>query len=129
MLRAICIAILVALSSGCGGSIPTASVHGQVTVADKPVGPGKVILEPTGPATDPPLPITKLKFGPDGQFSGEAPVGKHQVIIQSDDVANEEAKQTGPPMVPLHYGQAANNEPVEIKSGDNKLDFQLKAKP
>jgi hypothetical protein len=129
MLRWISVAILLVFTVGCGGSMPSASVHGTVTVADKPVGPGSVTLQPAGPQTDPPRPMTTLVFGADGKFSGTAPLGKHDVIIQSDDVADEEAKQKGPPKVPLHYGQPANNQQVEIKDGDNKLDFSLKAMP
>jgi hypothetical protein len=120
----------LALMAGCGGGIPTAPVHGQVKLANQPVGPGVVVLQPIGPQTDPPRPMTKLKFGPEGKFAGVAPVGKHEVIIRSDDLADESSELQGPPKIPIFYGSPdASKLTADIKDGDNVLDFDLKPTP
>jgi hypothetical protein len=121
---------LLALIPGCNGGIPTAPVHGQVKLTAQPVGPGVVILQPIGPQTEPMRGPTTLKFGADGKFEGVAPLGKHEVIIQSDDVADESLEVRGPPKIPIFYGTPeASKLTADIKEGENKLDFDLKAKP
>jgi hypothetical protein len=56
-----------------------------------------------------------------------APLGKHEVIIQSDDVIEETVQRKGPPKIPTHYADpSASKLTTEIKDGENKLDFDLK---
>jgi hypothetical protein len=123
-----CVCLLPALVVGCSSSDPTATVHGQVSVGGKPVGPGIVILQPDGPATEPPRKMTTLKFGADGKFTGEAPLGKHQVMIQSDEYSQEsEQPSTTKNPIPEFYADSGVNQlSADVKDGDNKLDFDLK---
>jgi hypothetical protein len=128
-----CLVLLsAALLVGCGDGIRKAPAVGQVKLAGQPVGPGIVILEPVDAATVEGRRSTTLKFAADGKIAGEVLLGKHWVIIQSyeGEFGDEGADTPAPPKIPLFYGDpTASKLSVEIVEGENKLDFDLKAKP
>jgi hypothetical protein len=130
LLRLNLIGLLLVFSTGCSGEAPTAAVHGKITLAGQPVGPGTVVLQPDLPPGDYSLPNTSMQFGADGVFSGNAPVGKHKVMILAPHDEELEAKgQLPKSQIPGIYSDpAANNLTTEVKAGDNTLDFDMKAR-
>jgi hypothetical protein len=118
---------------GCGEKISTAPIRGHVTVSGEPVGPGIVILQPEGPATGSKQPITTLSFNIYGEFTGRAPVGKHQVIIQSyEGELGQEISDSvaAPSRIPRYYADPAVSQMTAlITEGDNNLRFDLNPEP
>jgi hypothetical protein len=119
--------------AGCSEQVPTAPIRGHITLSGEPVGPGLVIFQPERLSTGSMRPITTLSFNISGEFTGRAPVGKHQVIIQSvEGELGQEVSDSvdAPPKIPRYYADPAVSQMTAlITDGENDLRFDLTAEP
>lgn len=118
---------------GCGEQVPTAPIRGHVTLSGVPVGPGVVILQPEGAGNGPLKRITTLNFDMHGEFAGRAPLGRHQVIIQSyEGELGQEVDDSiaDLPKIPTYYADPAVSQMTAlIADGENELRFDLNPAP
>jgi hypothetical protein len=118
---------------GCGQK-PTGpqrgAVHGKITLDGKPIVAGQISLVPTTPGAGPAW-GTVVK---DGQYASTASgpvVGKSKVEIRASrnpPAASEGAdwKSNYVELIPAQYNTQSTLE-VDVRPGDNALDFQLKS--
>jgi len=118
---------------GCSsGSVKLAKVTGKVTLAGAPLPDALVTFTPTSGGSP-----SVGRTSSDGSYSLEfsrkmkgAMVGEHTVSISTEQPALED-----PPTpevaekVPFKYRDPENLPKVTVKSGSNKLDFNLDAGP
>jgi hypothetical protein len=144
--------LLVLVNTGCGSKYPpTAPVSGKITLNGEPVTQGRISFHPTN-GERPAL----ANIQPDGSYSlttferGDgALLGHHKVSIKSTRIENappppkdfreeaaqaaEMAKTGGPQLVFIvdkkYYDERTTDLEVEVKSGDNKIDFTLPISP
>lgn len=135
---------LVALS-GCGPDNPeTATVHGKVTYNGQPVPGGGLTFAPvaeTGSSESPGKPAS-AQIQQDGTYTlgtyGEADgavVGKHKVTFQpppppgavdSSDEGDPGDAHEPPPKPSEFAGLTPMVEVLEVQSGDNEINIELK---
>jgi hypothetical protein len=116
---------------GCTNESET-SVRGSVTFNGAPVSSGYITFNPTGSGTSFAAPIV------DGKFTTQkAYAGQYQVLITSgvnfaapksrDEAEKQRAAQQPPPAIP--EDAEGNNQTVEVKPGEQTLDFALTGPP
>lgn len=133
----------VLVCGGCGSDYPeTAQVQGKITFKEAPVVTGRIIFYPTSGAR-----LSSGEIKSDGSYAlttfnpnDGALLGKHRVTITSTKVlgpsaptsVQDEAKQTVPSesrvvwLVDKKYSEQSTTDlEVEVKSGDNRIDFAL----
>jgi hypothetical protein len=133
---AVLLALGLAAVLGCSRHPPTGKVQGRVTLAGRPVGPGKVFFLPDkSKGTEGPPAIGDL--GSDGKYelstfgSGDgAVVGHHRVEIveSSPDVEfGVEGGSGQPTLIPLRYADAdTSGLTAEVRRGSNTRNFDLR---
>jgi hypothetical protein len=134
--RILSLAILctaLALLPGCGSGGSETAVTGAVTYNGAPVESGVITFSPIGGGTSFGAKIEGGKYRPDKVYSGE-----YRVMIMATQSASaprsrEEAQQQGasPTKTPNYIPENAegNGQTVEIKPGDQTLDFALTGPP
>jgi hypothetical protein len=124
--------VLCLLMAGCGpsGDMATAPVNGKVTYNGSPLTSGTVMFVPDqGPAAT-------GEIGRDGSYvlgtyglKDGAVLGSHKVTITAiADMGDllPEAQATPPPVIPDKYlNQETSGLVVEVKSGNNEVNFDL----
>jgi hypothetical protein len=127
-------ALLVGLSLGlvgCGAGGPAqGQVKGKVTLGGQPVTGGSVSFNPID---NPEAKAAVGDVGADGAFqlstnsaNDGAAVGKHRVTY-SAPLPGETADPSRPPPPSPYQGAVIEPAEVEVKSGPNEFQFQLKA--
>lgn len=131
---------ILACTVGCGEQSQLAPVHGTITLADKPIGPGNILFIPNV------VKGIKAKtasgsFETDGRYSlttfreGDgALVGDHTVVITPRRVGvepgGEVATRAKLPPIPRRYQNAAQSGlSATVRDGNNTIDFPLSIRP
>ena len=114
---------------GCGGSVPTGTVKGRVTLDDAPFSNASIafICHETGQADS-------VDINSDGTFEIAAPlqVGSYVAFLAPRAMVEVEGKEgpvsmTGDSTVPEKYwDESASDIKVEIVEGDNDVTVALK---
>ena len=132
-------AILVC-TVGCNKQPQLAPVHGTITLAGKPIGPGNILFIPNV-AEGTKGKAASGSFETDGQYflttfrEGDgALVGDHTVVITPRAVGaepgGEVATRTKLPPIPRRYSRAAQSGlSATVREGANTIDFPLSIRP
>jgi hypothetical protein len=127
---ALCFVPALLLILGCGGGKPTAAqtagVKGTVNIDNKPVPTGEIHFGVTGT----PPKVLEIK---DGNFSGDAPIGKNQVevFIYTEGPASEKYGGTRSKIntVPQKYWGANTTLSATVNAGaSNEFKFDITSK-
>ena len=138
--------MLGVLVAGCGGNSgpERATVSGKVTFDGEPVHQGSIAFIPTGQTTGPTAGAV-IEKGEYRTLAGGGPVlGSHRVEItayrtgQRKEIPGAGGATTGPSgasvvaetdmYIPEQYNKVSTLT-IDIKSGRNQRDFDLKSKP
>lgn len=136
------LAALVAFAAGCGGSggMPCGAVSGKITYKGEPVKGATVYFNPVASGGN--VEVGKVGVGAtdDSGFyristytvggNDGAVIGKHHVAIVGggfkDAFSPKDAPAVGTPIPPKYSNPKASGLEVEVKSGKNTFDFELK---
>jgi hypothetical protein len=114
MTRLPLLALILCASVGCGGSgPPTAAVTGKVTCRGEPIKGGAVLFSPMGDdkARESGKPAG-ADIGQNGEFSLNAPIGKHRVTVTFEDPYK--APCASPEKLVLEVKESGNTFPIEL---------------
>jgi len=127
---------LIAVMAGCGGpeGPAIAPVTGVVTLKGEPVEGAEVTFIPQ--SGRPSVGVTDKKGKYTLQYAGNrqgAVLGKHKVTISTrrqgvEGEGSQPSVEPRPETIPARYNVATELE-VEVESGSNEFDFQLKEGP
>jgi len=139
----ICMSILAAMS-GCGSEqLPGEPVVGNVSVDGNPIVDGRIWFLPTSRENESRIASAAIVEGAYEIDSGLGPVpGRHVVRIEAYDRSKEQQEvfdeDTGETvtknvemveqLLPAQFNRSTQLD-AEIKSGENKLDFNLATSP
>ncbi len=128
-LSAAALAVFLGALCGCGGSEPSGSVQGTVTLKGKPLEDGQVLL-----FAEPGRPVSAAAISANGvfQFAEPIPAGKYAVAIlpageELPAGAEPPSVKTALPQIPPKYrSEVTSGLNAAIQPGDNALTFQMK---
>lgn len=119
---------------GCGGGDSAQLVSGSVTYNGQPVENGYITFSPTSAGQSFAAPIVGGKYKSD-----KAAAGQFQVLITAtmdapiaasrEEAAKQSAERRKGPPQQIPEDAAGNGQTVEIKSGDQVLDFAITGPP
>jgi hypothetical protein len=133
----ICLLAVSLLGAGGCGEAGGPSLSGSVTYNGEPVEDGFVTFSPTGSGTSFAAKVTGGKYAPEKVYPGEFKVlvqGTRAVVVPK---TREEAEQLAkanagkPPQSPdyISVNAEGNGQTVEVKEGDQTLDFAITGPP
>jgi hypothetical protein len=123
------LAIAVIVTAGCGGQKSSlGTVHGTVTLNDKPLASGNIVTLPdAGRGAHGTIRDGRFELGTESTSDG-AVIGAHRVAVS----ANEPGSGSGPEaiagksLVPTRYSStAASGLTIEVKAGNNTPELKL----